>query len=171
MEFWRFIKKKDRVESIVFNPIPRLQKYDALYYKVQAFHEIKSSRPVLSRFNLKSISSASPDQFPKTTRVPDCGRLFSSEQSDSESNDSQAPIQPARSIRFNASNFRPCPVGRTISFNTGAQYRKSLGAISPKLNGNLLKFNCNGKISDNSGSVKVSATQVRLPFLSQKASI
>lgn len=55
-------KLNDKVQTISFDPIPRLKKCDASYYKVQSFSETESSKPVLSFFNhITSSSSMVPE--------------------------------------------------------------------------------------------------------------
>lgn len=92
----KLFHKKDIFEAITFDPISRLKKHDAVYYKVQAFYETKPSKPVLFQFNLKSISSCGymVDHFPKSSRETD-NFTFSSDLSDSDA-DPENPAQPKK---------------------------------------------------------------------------
>lgn len=172
----KLFHKKDIFEAITFDPISRLKKHDAVYYKVQAFYETKPSKPVLFQFNLKSISSCGymVDHFPKSSRETD-NFTFSSDLSDSDA-DPENPAQPRKSIRFNACNQKAGFVGKTISFNTGAKYRKSLGCGLPNnLRANFLKFGSpndkNVRDINKKDAIITSSTQVHLPFLVQKTTI
>lgn len=85
-------------------------------------------------------------------------------------------LNQKKSIRFNACNQKTGFVGKTISFNTGAKYRKSLGCGLPNnLRANFLKFGSpndkNVRDINKKDAIITSSTQVHLPFLVQKTTI
>ena len=147
----------DEVESIFFEPIHRIKKYDAVYFKVSQYNETKPSKSIFfSHYNLKTIPSSGclPDHSSNDTMRIDL-KLTASH-----------GIPNTKSIRTNASNFRSGLLSNRITFITGAQNRKSIElATSP--------FKFQKDFSDHSTSKQAStiSNQVRLPFLSAKNTI
>lgn len=176
----KIYKKKDRIEPVSFDPLPRLKKFDAVYYKVSSFVEEKTTKPVFSQFNIKSIKSCGflPEPLNKSARLNDSSSN-DKEESDSDMNQivSSIPITKSiptsRAIRSNSSNFKGGFLGPTISFNTGAQHRKSQTCyISPAtriscLNQLRMK---NPTFGSDDGDSNFQPN-VRLPMLSAKATI
>lgn len=162
----KIFQKNDRCEEIIFDPIPRLNKCDALYFKVNAFQETKMSKPVLSQFNLKSVVSCGLINSPisKTSRKPDNFNC-SSDNSDSDWNNLM-PIQQTKSIRF-----KPIYTGKVVSFNTGGKSKKSLDAKMPKSGVNFLKPNLKFSNEDGNAMINTASTHICLPYLSHKTAI
>lgn len=59
----------DKIQTITFDPLPRLKKCDASYYKVQSFDEMEFTKPVLSFFNRIAGSSSIPPETVETLEI------------------------------------------------------------------------------------------------------
>lgn len=176
----KIFQKKDRIESVSFKPLNRLEKCDALYYKVRSFNVIdeKPSKPVFFQYNLKSIASYGGLPEAHLTRSEDTQQILLDMTGDYNENE---PIQISRSLRMSPSNFKNNLMGKKISFNTGAQKRKASNQnyIATTNRSNYFdQFNLNKNYNqqsrygrDDTDAIKHPTSQVTLPSLTPKATI
>lgn len=107
----KLFEADDKVESIIFHPFRRLKKFDTLYFKVQMFNGSNLSKPILSHFNLKTVSNSRSvvDQ-----EKSDKNHLFLN------LNLKKNFINPLQS-----SSRKKASCSRSLSFTTGSKSRKS----------------------------------------------
>lgn len=109
-------KKDNRIEPIIFKPFKRLIKCDTLYYKVQKFNDSNISKPLLSHFNIKSISSLKS--------MPN--------QAKSNKNAALLLHLPKNIIAGMPSNRKKGSCGRSLSFTTCSKLKNNSKSITPK---------------------------------------